>query len=327
MSSGGLGGYLDNLRKSKNGLLIGLGITALLSLLLMLYTWYICFSYMAIALVMYGVPTYFGLKSKKKLAVFGLVLIVILGVGWGLMMANSDENNKGSTVSADTLLSNGTVTPMHGDTSTLFTYTVELASNAPYKNVTLQYENYWKAGDWRDVAMTTSDNLTYTAQLNVDDSATFIYQFVVWDGTQNVTTGTGYGPIAANSGQITTFWLSNGMILSFLQVGLLFFMLLVLTWWMDKSKARMQSQFEEAKAKKAAADKDEKFVCSECGSDVPMDADKCPQCGEKFDEEKAVEVKKTSEEVNKCPKCGAAIFETDKKCWNCGKVLEKQDLK
>jgi ribosomal protein L40E len=30
-------------------------------------------------------------------------------------------------------------------------------------------------------------------------------------------------------------------------------------------------------------EKEEGFVCSECGADVPADAKKCPKCGEKFD--------------------------------------------
>jgi ribosomal protein L40E len=30
-------------------------------------------------------------------------------------------------------------------------------------------------------------------------------------------------------------------------------------------------------------EKEEGFVCSECGADVPAEAKACPKCGEKFD--------------------------------------------
>lgn len=103
----------------------------------------------------------------------------------------------------------------------------------------------------------------------------------------------------------------------FIQVGLLFFLLLVLNWVTDRSKGKMaeaqkaqENKAEERKAETKGGK--EKFVCSECGAEVPVDAKTCPQCGEKFDDD--------GEYV--CTECGAKVKESDKKCWNCGKEFE-----
>jgi ribosomal protein L40E len=101
-----------------------------------------------------------------------------------------------------------------------------------------------------------------------------------------------------------------------LQIGLLFYLLLVLTWWMDRSKAKM-AEFDRARKQEKKGDDGQKvvdkFVCSECGADVPSEANQCPRCGEKF--ESAVE--------RECAFCKAKVLDTDVKCWNCGKELRK----
>jgi len=74
----------NNFRKQKYAVPIGLALTVLLTLALTLYAISLCFVPMLIALVAYGIPYYLGLKSRKKLAVFGTVLILFLGIVFGL---------------------------------------------------------------------------------------------------------------------------------------------------------------------------------------------------------------------------------------------------
>jgi ribosomal protein L40E len=318
--SSGIGDYFNKLRTQKYSIPLGITLTAVLSLLLMLYTWYICFSFMAIALIMYGIPTYFGLKDKKKLAVVGLVILLFLGVAWGFMMSSSITNFKGETVSSGNLMTNGTVTPSKALEGETYTFTVTVANTALYNNVTVEVANSWTTDPAQTFDMQLTDNtasgMVFTKQVAFDKTGIYQYTFKLWDGVETKATGSGYGPVNANNDQILTSALTSGTILSFLQVGVLFFMLIFLTWWMDRSKVKMQEKLEKVKMKKEAViSKDgkteEKFVCSECGSDVPLDAKKCPQCGEGFEEG----------EEKKCPKCGSVIFETDKKCWNCGVEL------
>jgi DNA-directed RNA polymerase subunit RPC12/RpoP len=320
--SSALGDYFNKLRTNKYSIPLGIAIAALLSMLLMIYTWYICFSYMAIALVMYGIPNYFGLKNKKKLAVVGLVLLMFLGLGWALMMHNSIMNFEKESLSSDNYLSDGTVDPVRASAGDLYTFSVVLDSSAPNHNVTLDITNSWTDTDKLTYQMESVDNITFTKTVQLNETGIFEYKYSVWTGSDIESASKGYGPITASSDRVLTSALSSGMLLSFLQIGVLFYMLIFLTWWMDRSKDKVQAQLELAKKKRGTktgedGKTEEKFVCSECGADVPIDADKCPQCGEKFDDGKEM----------KCPKCGAAIFETDKKCWNCGRELEDQGKK
>jgi ribosomal protein L40E len=119
------------------------------------------------------------------------------------------------------------------------------------------------------------------------------------------------------------------MMVVWLEIATLFYMILALTWWMENSKKRTQElrkQAEEGRKKKDAGRPEkgkeaqtdvkkkivEKLVCSECGAEVPVDAKKCPRCGEPFEEEADLI----------CTSCGAKVKESDKKCWNCGKEFE-----
>jgi hypothetical protein len=341
MSNGGFGDIMTKLRGSKTGLILGLSLTAIISLLLWVFTWYICFSAMAVAVIMYGIPFYFGFKNRKKLAVFGLALLVVLGLGWGLSMANTINSFDSETVSLDDYLVDGTVTPTKDLEDHNYTFEVTVLSTSAYDNVTVWVDNSWDSDDAVQYPMTfvgnVKDGQLFQANITLEDEGIYAYQFEIWDGEDFQTTDDGYGPINAQSGEIMNQAIFSGIYYSFFEVGLLFYMLLFLTWWMDRSKARMQKQMEEAKKRKKEADAkagligsttEEKFVCSECGSEVPANADKCPQCGEPFDDAShEAKVAPGTAEERKCPKCNAVIFDTDKKCWNCGRELEDKDKK
>jgi ribosomal protein L40E len=334
MSNGGVGDVMTKLRGSKYGLVVGLSLTAIVSVLLWIFTWYICFSAMAVAVIMFGIPYYFGIKDRKKLAVFGLALLIVLGLSWGFNMANSINSVESDTVGLDGYLTGGTVntTDMLGDQP--YTFQVVVLDSSPYKNVTLWLDNSWDSDGATQYPMTyignSSEGMIFETQQSLDGEGIYAYEYEIWDGEDMQTTGEGYGPINAPSSEILSQAIYSGIYYSFFEIGLLFYMLLFLTWWMERSKKRMQTTMEEAKKRKAEADRkegvtDEKFVCSECGSEVPANADKCPQCGERFDDDKALPEPAAKSEEKKCPKCNAVIFDTDKKCWNCGRELEPAD--
>ncbi|HSV42403.1 MAG TPA: zinc ribbon domain-containing protein, partial [Methanomassiliicoccales archaeon] len=185
----------------------------------------------------------------------------------------------------------------------------------------------WTTSEESYYVMNFAGNVTGGAQYQLTkqlDKGIYTFGYRYWNGTEYFHTNAGSGPFNANNADVMNLALVNGILyLGFIQIGLFFYMLLILTFFMDRSRNRMMKEVEEAKAKKAASTRkgedgvtEEKFVCSECGADVPIDASKCPQCGDSFEEEKKDE---------KCPQCGTVIFPTDKKCWNCGRVLDRKD--
>ena len=143
------GAFMANIRNQKWSIPVGLAITALLSLLLLLYTasW-LCFAPILIALVMYFLPVFFGLKDKKKLAVFGIILLVVLSVSYGIFQASALESmGAPSMSSSDNVLTNGTVTPIisNGPGTTLnFTVQLNAGSSTGLVNV---YLIQWPLGE------------------------------------------------------------------------------------------------------------------------------------------------------------------------------------
>ena len=312
----------NNFRKWKYATLTGLVLTVLLTLALTLYAISLCFIPMLIALVAYGIPYYFGFKSRKKLAVFGTILILFLGVVFGLNIFYYIQGYNGSVIhSQNNELIAGQVTPVKGLPTDSYNFTVEVTNGS---NSSLVYvlaingDSTTTLNYSMDYVRMDGSNALFFA--NVTNLTEGIYQFqfqgLVAGGY--VLTDAGLGPITMNSDAVLTNYLYYGIVfIGLFQIGLLFYLLLVLTWWMDRSKAKM-AEFDKARKteKKDATGQSvvDKFICSECGADVPIDAKECPRCGEKFED--AVE--------RECPFCKAKVLDSDVKCWNCGKALPKK---
>ncbi len=314
----------NKFRKQKYAVPLGLAITVLLTLALTLYAISLCFIPMLIALVAYGIPYYFGLKNRKKLAVFGTVLILFLGIVFGLNIYFYIQGYSGSVLhSENNELIAGQVTPVKGLPSDSYNFTVEVVNGTNNSIVYLLATN----GGSTD---TLNYSMTYAGMDAANSSAIFtktlsnlsegIYQFqyqgLVAGGY--VLTNAALGPVAMSMDNVLTSYLYYGILfIGLFQIGLLFYLLLVLTWWMDRSKAKM-AEFDKARKQEKKGEDGQKvvdkFICSECGADVPIDAKECPRCGEKFEE--AVE--------RECPYCKAKVLESDVKCWNCGKELPKK---
>ena len=312
----------NSFKKQKYAVPMGLALTVLLTLALTLYAISLCFVPMLIALVAYGIPYYFGLKSRKKLAVFGTVLIVLLGVVFGLNIYYYIQGYSGEiTHSQNNELIAGQVTPLKGLPTDSYNFTVEVVNGTSVSIVyllaingasttTLNYSMTYAGMDGSNAIFSkTLGNLS-------EGIYQFQYQGLIPGG--NVLTNAALGPIAMSMDGVLQSYLYYGVVfIGLFQIGLLFYLLLVLTWWMDRSKAKM-AEFDKARKQEKKGEDGQKvvdkFICSECGSDVPIDAKECPRCGEKFEE--SVE--------RECPYCKAKVLESDVKCWNCGKDLPKK---
>lgn len=312
----------NKFRKQKYAVPMGLALTVLLTLALTLYAISLRFIPMLIALVAYGIPFYFGLKNRKKLAVFGTLLILFLGVVFGLNIYYYIDGFNGQILhSENNDLIAGQVAPVKGLPGDSYNFTVEvvngsstsivnlLAINGASTN-TLNYSMGYVGMDGSNAIFSkTLSNLT-------EGIYQFQFQGLIPGGY--VLTDAGLGPIAMSMDAVLQSYLYYGIVfIGLFQIGLLFFLLLVLTWWMDRSKAKMADFDKARKTEKKSEDGQkvvDKFICSECGADVPLDAKECPRCGEKFEE--SVE--------RECPFCKAKVLESDVKCWNCGKALPKK---
>lgn len=314
---------LKGVRQSKMSIWVGMALAILVtvSITLAVQLWLaqvVCLLPIIVALLAYYIPTYFGLKERKRLAVFGLVLFLIVGLSLGGALYASIEGYEVQEVSSsDDLLVRGTVQPSHGKPGDWFNFSVVLTSGNDSSNVyLLLYNNWGDPADNPNMSMEYSHmagTLGAVYSLNISDLKEGIYyfRFATLNGTAWTQTSQSFGPVNAEMGKVLSNSLISGTIYSFYSMGVLFYILMLLTWWMDRSKKRIFEMEQKRAQSKGKRGKDEKFVCSDCGAEVPGDAEKCPSCGANFDE---------GEEL-KCPQCSAKLLKSDTKCWNCGKKL------
>ena len=332
--TGGIKGYLDEFKKSKLAIPFSLVLAGLIGyLLLIVGSVLFCLLPAAIALVIFGIPRYFGLVNRKKLLIWGTVLILVLGIASGLTYYSILKVEAPVTLNtSDNVLTGGNITPFRGTESTNFSFSVIYTGTNSTPHIFVTVYNYYRASEG------TSYNLTHDLSYNGTGEryvlhktfATSIYDFGYSyekpDGS-TVSTDLSWGPYTMTDDEILWNELRAVPLTMFLNVGLLFYLLVLLTWWMERSKKRFEAQGGRS-AGRAAPKTTEKFVCSECGSEVPASADKCPQCGEKFEEDErsaaaataASSGPKSSEFI--CSDCGKTVKETDTQCWNCGKKFE-----
>lgn len=318
---GDINEMMKGVRQSKMSIWIGMGLALLVtvSLTLTVQLWLaqvVCLLPILVALLAYYIPTYFGLKERKRLAAFGLVLFLVIGLSLGSALYSTVANYEVEDVSSDNnLLVGGTVSPSRVEPGDLLQFSVVLTSGNNSSNVRLLlYNNWGEPEDNPNMSMayshTTSLGAVYALNTSGLDEGIYYFQYGTLNGTAWTETSQSFGPVNADLNKVLSNSLVSGTVYSFYSMAVLFYILILLTWWMDRSKKKifeMEQKRAQGKEKKA---KDDKFVCSDCGAEVPGEADKCPSCGASFEDEEL-----------KCPQCSAKLLKSDTKCWNCGKKL------
>jgi len=333
--TGGFKESLDKFKKNKLAIPLSLVLTFIVCYLLLIFgSILFCLLPAVIALIIYGVPRYFGLADRKRLLIFGTILMILLGMASGLTYYSILIEETPVTLSTpDNVLSAGSITPFRGTDSTVFHFSVIYTGTDTSPNVNVTVYDYYLAsqGTVYNMINDTSYNSSTSDRYILNQTfATSIYDFGFSydkpDGTVAIT-DLSWGPYTMTNDDILVNELWKVPITMFLNVGLLFYLIILLTWWMERSRKRFESQGGRYGAKPAPKTT-EKFVCSECGSEVPANADKCPQCGEKFEEDersKAVAEQMAQPKSDEfiCSDCGKTVKETDTQCWNCGKKFEE----
>jgi len=164
-----------------------------------------------------------------------------------------------------------------------------------------------------ELSNNTSLGAVYTYSDSTLKEGVYYFHYGTLNGTAWTETPQSFGPVNADLNKVLSNSLMSRTVYSFYSMAVLFYILILLTWWMDRSKKKifeMEQKRAQTKDKKVKDAKDEKFVCSDCGAEVPAEADKCPSCGASFEDDEL-----------KCPQCSAKLLKSDTKCWNCGKKL------
>jgi ribosomal protein L40E len=186
---------------------------------------------------------------------------------YNLGASGGDEANISLTLSSNYTDHNTST----GVTTRYFNYSYSTLLDTPINQFVFRAEI---GGDWQDAG-------------RIDDAGNAYYV---------------QGPIFKDTWEVTKPLILSAIEYSFIYVFGPYAIVIAMIWWTRRARKSRQQQYEkwekeheaEEKGKPKAVSKvpsmasamgkdEDTFVCSECGADVPADAQVCPKCGEKFD--------------------------------------------
>lgn len=290
---------------------VGIAISAAVYMLVVIYMSGFCLSGLITPLVMLGIFWMFGIKDVKKLLIIGAVACLVFSAAMAVYLPYVWMNLEDPVVETeDGKITDGTVTPMHGTASTVYNFTVTVHANlSEISDVSLMVVG---VGYFTDPEL----NVTMTMVPNSDPNATafeFYHETAVPNSMNifvlgayvkgNWTEAGNLGPVTDEAGAIIASVIPAALMSVFAGVYPIFALLLLMVWWTKRARKMRVEAFARAMAerekeregltkdeakvpslsKAMGLEKEEGFVCSECGADVPADAKVCPKCGEKFD--------------------------------------------
>lgn len=210
-------------------------------------------------------------------------------------------------------LSDGSVTPLRGDSITAFNYTlnVNAHANATISNVTVLILGLGPLDNRTMLPGPRNDTVAqyYLTTTLSDPINQFVFSAKVndtWYIAAEYDDGLevwAIGPVYTSTWEVIQPLLYYSAVQAYMQFFVIYAILVGMIWWTRRARrmrekqlvkweekrkeAEAQTPRDEAKvpslSKAMGLDADDTFVCSECGADVPADAAQCPKCGEKFE--------------------------------------------
>lgn len=257
---------------------------------------------------------WFDVKSAKKLLYIGVVAtfcVIAVSTAWYTSYFMSVDPPLAE--SEDLTITDGTVTPLRGDSSTVYNFTMTVHCNS---TAVIEEANFTVVPFTSSLVSVPEIVTIDMTLLDGDDSeAHFYYETTVnhsinWylfevkvDGEEH--SAFSLGPIFEDTGAVASPLLVASIMQGFLQYLLIYVLIVGMIWWTRRARVMREKRIEkwEAARRQEEAEKGKEetkvpslqqamgletgaeggFVCSECGADVPADATVCPKCGEKFE--------------------------------------------
>lgn len=324
-----------------------------------------CLGFFLVAVLLYMLPHILGVTSPRIKAVIGVLFIVVI-----LLVAAFAYS--GSAVDKESSLSNNkylTDASFDHDTYVLTVNSVEALdikyTFSPITGITFGYPSMYDKSDVTEIKPDYKDK-QYSAKLNLEKGKYYLIEVVVNGETDDKTTE--YWQVFFNNGisasDVNALSL-NGSWLSILEIGIIFFIMLIFSELMRRSARKKRDQMiAEGRLYPEGYDKCKKcgtmvlpgeitcrkcgepidvpedvkvlhkkdfFECSECGTEVPLDAKFCPKCGAVFDEGTETVITHadgtvdSSTETFECSECGKAVPANAVRCPYCGAEFDEDD--
>lgn len=329
---------LDLISRKKWGPILGTVIAFVVAYLLLVYVSprLMCFGTLIVALPLYFIPYYLGLKKTKMLAVWGVIFIILLPIPYTATLVDTsyEYGDKGYTASSsDGTLVNGVVTPYTDSDNDVYTFTVD--ADEKYDEVLLRLVNVYNSTEYSSYVMNyesdAEDGKKTYSHTSTLDTGYYQYYFegIINDENsgnelEKVNTGALAGPINDTESGLFIKMLQSAYVSIGLYVGLIYFLLLYLMYSNRRNREILEQRRAQNQPKEGP---DGTFFCPKCNTEIVKGQRFCPQCGENFFVD-PVEAKvatapfKGADDDYFCTECGTKVDEDAKICPGCGKKFE-----
>lgn len=334
----GFKSYLDAIASKKWGPILGIILAFVIAYLMLVYVSpYLCFGILLVAVIIFFIPYYFGLKNFKWLAVWGIVFVLLMPIPYAATQVNTayEYDDRGLTASStDKTLVNGVVSPFTDSENGVYVYTVE--ADPKYGEVALLLLNRYDETSYTAYPMKNTGEVTEDGKeiwtLSMDNLETGYYQYAFEGlykndegGAVKVQTGGLIGPINDTKDGLYLQMVKSSLISMALYVGLLYFLLMFMMYTNRKNREMFEQQ--RAKQSRPQEGPDGTFHCPKCNSEVIKGQKFCPQCGESFAvDPREVQMPsapfKGADDDFFCTECGTKVDENATVCPGCGKKFE-----
>ncbi len=324
-----------------------------------------CMGFFIVAILLYMIPHITGVTSPKVKAVIGAlflaIILIVSAVGYG-----DSAHDRTSIPKSNTIITEGT---FDGDTGIITIISNEeldlKISYSPITGMAFGNPSTYDKSNVTVAAITHTDN-KYTATIDMADGKYYYIEASV--NVDNKDAKTEYWQIFYNNGISSSdvnMLNLNGSWLSVVEIGAIFFIMLIFSELMRRSARKKRDQMiKDGRLYPAGYDrckecgtmvlpgeivcrkcgtpievpedikvlhKKDYFECSECGTEVPLDAKFCPKCRAVFDEETETEISHAdgsvdvSSETFECSECGKEVPANAKRCPYCGAEFDEDD--
>lgn len=331
----------EDLKKSRWIWAIYIPLTIPLVLLLMLVPY--CLAPILAAIVTFGIPYLFGVRSVKTFLKVGIVVIIVTGILLGVLVTYFMyeqiyyfEEKKIS----DTDLVDGIVTPYLGNKSTSFNYTVRYIGPVSPENITV-YVNITDVYNEliKSLPLKNADGLYYNETI-LEDNVNYYYFSAYlhtsgeWIETDEKTRG--FGPVTIPFSDMLGSQIMQGVLILFFNVGLMFFFILVLFWWAKKARqdreklyrapeAEKEEEEEEGELEEGGEEEEEEMEESREEEEFEEEGKEVGEDEDIDEEELSKEDKVEAKGEYTCTSCGADVDAEATKCPNCGEEFEGEE--
>ena len=253
---------------------VSIAIAAGVYYLILVYATGICLVGLVTPLVLLGFLWVFGVKSIKRLLLVGLVAVVVLSLVWlGVFTTHYLDVQPVVAYSEDgKTLTNGTVTPLHGQPGQVYHFSLEVHPNATgtqrtFKNVTVAISSVeFPGGVYLNHTMNLDSarsdaNTSYYYYDTTVASAVNIYLFWAEYPNNSVEIGAVWtslgvatfpeGPISTDVGAIVIALLPYAFIQTLLNVYVAFLLIVGMIWWTRRARKMREQQVEKWKMEEA----------------------------------------------------------------------------